>query len=60
MDKLTEALDDYKVVQNLEPNDKDVAKKVKDIGAKVQKRFEEQKDEMISMLISLPMLLTSV
>ncbi len=50
MNRLNEALDDFKAAHALEPADRDYKKKADELTIKVQKQFEEQKDEMLKKL----------
>jgi len=49
LDRMSDALDDYKIVANLEPT-KANQRKVEEIEKIVQERFEKQKDEMLGKL----------
>ena len=50
LDKLSEELEDYKVISEIDPSDKFSAKKVKELEKIVAEKFEKQKDEMLSKL----------
>lgn len=49
-DRLSEALEDYKAAEQLLPGDRALRAKTAELGERVSKRFEEQKEEMLGKL----------